>query len=151
MLLGEFVLTDAWTWFVYYGFALAEEKYLGKQRDRPWAQRHSGKAGIRWQHPRWRVGLNLHYRSGWATTSVIRNPSQLPSEVFESTLPVYFTLDAHVSRIIRAPRGEVEVYLDVMNLTNRDNVGGYDYTTFDDRDAQNLLPLTPVLGVLWRW
>ena len=52
---------------------------------------------------------------------------------------------------MRVPRGEVEFYLDIMNLTGRDNVGGYDYLSPSTRNAKNLLPLTPVLGLMWRW
>jgi outer membrane receptor protein involved in Fe transport len=66
-------------------------------------------------------------------------------------LPNFQTVDVHVSRRIDISRGELEVYLDVINLTNRRNIGGYRYSAADQRRASKLLPLTPILGMLWRW
>lgn len=141
----------AWTWYVNYSRSRAREEYLGKLRERPWAQQDSLKAGLRWQNQTWRLGVNATYRSGWPTTRLITTPPQLAPNTFASELPRFFSLDTHLSRLFAVPRGELEVYLDVMNLTNRDNIGGYDYPSPNTRDAKTLLPLTPVLGVLWRW
>jgi hypothetical protein len=143
--------SEALSWNVQYAYAQAREKYLGKTHDRPWDQKHSVKAGLAWHNEKWRLGLSATYRSGWPTTPLIQTSAELANAVYQDRLPRYFTLDGHVSRIFSVPHGSLEVYLDVINLSNRKNVGGYDYNTFNDREAQSLLPLLPTFGVLWQW
>lgn len=138
-------------WYLNYSYSEAKERYLGTLRNRPWAQRHSVKAGVRWQGSAWRLGLNTAFHSGWPTSDWIADPGDLGTSAFGSSLPNFQTVDVHVSRRIDISRGELEVYLDVINLTNRRNIGGYRYSAADQRRASKLLPVTPILGMLWRW
>ncbi len=138
-------------WYLNYSFSRARERYLGKLRNRPWAQQHSAKAGLRWQGAQWRLGLNASYHTGWPTSTLIVTPAQLEQAVFDESLPDFVSLDAHLARRFVIPRGEFEVYLDVMNLSGRANVGGYEYDVAGTRKRKSLLPLMPILGVLWRW
>jgi hypothetical protein len=143
-------VNDQLSWHASYAYGKAQEYYLGEYRDRPWQQTHSYKAGFRWSSARWRFGLNATYRSGWPTTEFIAAANNLPFAIYDDRLPKYFSLDLHVSRMVALPRGSLEFYLDVMNVTDRENIGGYDYYRSSPHE-QKLLPVVPTLGVMWRW
>lgn len=138
-----------WSWQASYALARSEESYFGKSRPRPWQQEHGLKAGLKWRAQRWRLGLTADYHSGRPTTALVTSAGELAGELYADQLPDFFSLDMHLSREVVTSRGQLEAYLDITNLTNRDNVGGFDYAR--GTHQQQLLGLTPVLGLSWRW
>jgi outer membrane receptor protein involved in Fe transport len=144
-------VNDEFSWFVHTAHTQARETSLDKERPRPWQQEIIVKAGLSWQAPPWRVGVNAVYRSGLPTTALLELESEIVAELYRDELPEFVSLDAHVSRQIPVPRGRMEVYLDITNLTDRSNVGGYEYRLSDRRKPQAMLPMLPVLGLSWRW
>ena len=147
----SYKVSETLSWYINATRASAEETTLSREVARPWDQELAVKAGLSWQSARWRLGLKGSYHSGLPTTEFVTTDDQLTGSLYGSRLPSFFTIDAHVSRMIAVPRGSLEVYLDVTNLTDRSNVGGYEYSSATERDAQEMLPLLPVLGVSWRW
>ena len=53
-----------------YALADATEQVQGSKTHRPWQQKHTLKASLRWQSTRWHFGLATHYRSGWPVTGL---------------------------------------------------------------------------------
>lgn len=147
----SYQVSDELSWFVHTAHTQARETSLSKERPRPWQQENTVKAGVSWQAPPWKVGINAVYRSGLPTTPFLETESEFVSELYGDELPAFISLDAHVSRQIPVPRGRMEVYLDITNLTDRSNVGGYDYRLNDRRKPQSMLPMLPVFGLTWRW
>ena len=134
-----------------YTYSETEEKYLGRTRPRPWDQKQVFKLSSTWLSERWHLGLNAVHRTGWPTTAFITVPTQTTNNAFTDRLPSFTSIDVHISRIFKRPRTQIELYLDVINLTDEDNVGGYDYSADGIADPQSLLPLFPTIGVSLSW
>ncbi len=147
----SYKVSERLSWYINATRASAKERSLSRDRARPWDQELALKAGLSWQGERWRLGLKGSYHNGLPTTPFVVDQADLTATLYGDRLPSFFSVDAHVSRMIAVPRGNLEVYLDVTNLTNRSNVGGYEYSSATQRDPQEMLPLLPVLGVSWRW
>lgn len=147
----NYKVSERLSWYVNATRASAKERSLSRDRARPWDQELAVKAGLSWQGERWRLGLKGTYHDGLPTTPFVAIEADLAATLYCDRLPSFFSVDAHVSRMIAVPRGSLEVYLDVTNLTDRSNVGGYEYSSATERDPQEMLPLLPVLGVSWRW
>ena len=56
-------------------------------------------------------------------------------------------------------RGDVRIYLELINLVNHENVFAYDFekaiaadgTRFLNRDTESWFPLLPSIGMSWTW
>ena len=73
--------------------------------------------------------------------------------------PTFASLDARISRSFDMPRGALTLFLEVTNLTNRQNVCCADFDLEEDADGNDVLdagrdfwpPLLPAIGVLWEF
>ena len=138
-------------WSLSYAAARSRERVDGRWRSRPWEQSSTGRITAAWQPGPWDFGVALTYHSGWPTTALVAGPDDA---FYGERLPDYASLDLHVARRFEFPRSELQVYLDVGNVTGADNVGGYRYESDDgrlDREARRLLPRLPVIGLSWSW
>jgi hypothetical protein len=142
---------DSFDWYWNYSLSDVEEQVNKRWLKRPWHQQHSAKAGFRWQTQAWQLGISATYRSGWPTTDFVVDPSLLPNNINNGELPNHFSLDLHLGRVFRSPIGELELYVDISNATNRRNVGGYRYNASGVASAERLLPIVPALGVSLHW
>ncbi|MFK7913223.1 MAG: TonB-dependent receptor plug domain-containing protein [Pseudomonadales bacterium] len=145
------VLFERLSWSLSYAFTDAQDRVAGHWLDRPWQQRHAGKAGLRWQSERWEVELRAVVRNGWPVTDQVSDAQALPASAFNQQLPNYRTIDLHIGRRFNVAPGELELYLDVSNLGNYRNAGGRIYSLTEPNRNDTLLPLVPVLGVSWHW
>ena len=73
-------------------------------------------------------------------------------------LPPYHRLDVRATRRFGVGRGDLEVYVDVFNLYNRENLRGYLYSldaasgghfTTRRSDGEEMMPILPTLGFRW--
>jgi outer membrane receptor protein involved in Fe transport len=146
---------DGVFWRASYVLADVEEKFGGSWRPRAWDQHHSLKLGLDWQGRNWRVALQGTYHTGWATTSLITEPTSSVAQYNDTRLQDFASIDLSIARQWQFSSSVLEFYLDVSNLSNRTNIGGHDYRLdaglIWQRDAQALLPILPVLGVKWQW
>ena len=63
-------------------------------------------------------------------------------------LPDFFQLDLRIDRMWKRPWGVMNLYIDLQNVTNRQNVEGVTYNTdFSKRSYTNGLPIFPSIGV----
>lgn len=64
-----------------------------------------------------------------------------------------------LTRRLRTSRGDVRIFLELINLANRENVFAYDYekeiaadgTPFLARESESWFPLLPSIGMSWAW
>ena len=118
-----------------------------------------------WQ--RWSLTGSYTFHSGWPTT--IQTTAQVavpsggmetvirPEPVYGERLPNYHRIDARLTKRSRFRGGDMRIFIEVSNLTNRTNVFGYDYfraPTTDgsfllNRDAEGGFAILPSLGVSW--
>ncbi len=151
-------LSEPLGWRLGYVYADVRERIDGYWRPRPWDQHHALRAQLDWEGERWQAGLHIIYRDGWATTDLIVESGAGIPAYNNTRLPDFVSVDASIARVWHFQRSALEVYLQVSNLLNRSNVGGYDYDLEDDegeneweRDARTLLPILPVLGIRYSW
>ena len=140
------------------------------ENDAPRDQRHALGLDLIWRpSPTWTVDMAFAYHSGWpitlATTEEIVRPdgepdvAARPHQLYSSRLPAYHRLDVRVTRRYQISRGDVRVFLELINLANRENVFAYDYekeiagdgTPFLARESETWFPLLPSIGLSWTW
>lgn len=147
-------LLDRLDWRLGYVHADVSERIGGDWRPRPWDQRNSFRGQLGWSGTRWRAALHMVYHDGWATTDLVLDPGTGIDAYNNARLKSYFSIDASVSRIWRWQKSTLEAYVQISNLSNRSNVGGYDYS-LDEAEwqgkARSLLPVLPVLGLKYAW
>jgi len=109
------------------------------------------------------------WHSGWPETRLIVETVDLPngaSELIATTTPRnsseyadFYSLDIRASRTFQLANSELETFLEVSNISNRENPCCTRYSmridasgeSVIDADKSNWLPLVPSLGVVWRF
>jgi TonB family protein len=104
------------------------------------------------------VGARARVASGYPRTPLQYVYFDARRNQFEPTLgvyntdriPMFFQLDARVTKRIKLPGSELEIYLDVQNVTNRGNPEEIAYAPdYSQRRYILGLPVLPVLGAKW--
>lgn len=156
---------DNLLWWVSYGWSQVEDKTATGKVPRSWDQTHTLKAGMSWAWGRWNLSLAGEAHSGWPTTALAGELVSLPAGGDELALevgsrnalryPTYHTLDIRVSRDFDLALGDLNVFLEVTNLYNRDNPCCIEYSRGADgglvSEQRSWLPALPNLGVVWRF
>jgi outer membrane receptor protein involved in Fe transport len=114
-------------------------------------QRHNLNAAASYRLAKWRFGARVQVASGnpYSPTVPALEPYQIP---FGGRLPTFFHLDVRVDRRWHRCWGDVNLYFDIQNVTNRRNVEGRDFGYSDehpggaDEDVPGL-PIVPFIGV----
>ncbi len=131
-------------WWVNYALAATEDRLDGRWTRRLYDQRHAFNLALdlRLGH-HWRLGLAWRLHSGWPTTPI--RLEEVEDDLGESTfvpvlgplnserLPVYHRLDLRLVRSWRVGGGELVAFLDLQNVYDRRNVGGFDFQIDDQR------------------
>lgn len=122
-------------WWIAYARATTEDNLDGRWTPRPFDQRQALSLDVDLAlGAHWRLNLAWRAHTGWPTTPITlaRQPGPegelvpLLGPLNSDRLPPYHRLDLRASRSWRGPRALVDFYLDVQNLYDRQNVGGYD-------------------------
>ncbi len=115
----------------------------------------------------WSLHTSYAFHTGWpstledmheitdekgATAYVIK-----PEAVYGTRLPDYHRLDVRATRRVRTGRGDLRLFFELSNLTNHQNVFGYDYYRELDatgrmalrRDVETGFIIVPSLGLSW--
>jgi hypothetical protein len=142
-----------------------------------WDQTHAFTVTVGYRpNPAWNITGAWQIRSGWPITpqeyvvdtiSVFQGDgSQWPmwwrgefGALNSERLPAYHRLDLRVNRRFRLRRGTLDVYLDLFNAYNQENLRSYGYRlqTLDDElryvryGDETLLPFLPSIGFRWEF
>ncbi len=147
-------------WFASYARARSEDRIdgrgapEGRQADPPEGgqadvprgidQPDALKLGLAFSPRQWRLHLALEIHTGWPTTGLTAReggddePEIVPvlGPLYGERLPTYRRLDLRASRRFALRRGDLELYLDVQNVSNAANVRGFDVTFETPSDGQ---------------
>jgi len=155
------------SWWANYVLSRATDRFDGVDQARSWDQRHAVQAGLSWTRGPWEIGAAMNWHSGWPTTGMTLGEDEdeegepvyypIPGVRNAQRLGDYRTVDFRVSRRIEVSRGELSVFFEVSNATNRKNPCCVDYDTDEtgdgevylDRTVDDWLPLIPAVGLLW--
>ncbi len=168
---------ETWDWSTSYALSSAETLIGGEWSPQYWDQTHALSLTLGWRPtPRWTVTGSWQVHSGWPFTPQIIEFDTLTvfqGDGLDSTLrwreefgalnsdrlPAYHRLDLRVTRQFAIRRWTLDVYLDLFNAYDQENLRSYDYATrvignevkwvrFPD---EGLLPLLPSIGFRWEF
>ena len=157
------------SWWASYTWSRTEDTVEGASIPRGWDQTHAVNAGFSMDWNAWSFSAAAIVHSGWPKTvlhaGMVDDPGGSTSlAVFpgprNSRRHDWFgSLDARVSRSFGLPRGELTLFFEVTNLTNRENPCCTEYSVTLDQggnpvlqaDESAWLPIVPSLGVVWRF
>ena len=106
----------------------------------------------------WEVGARVRWSSGFPRTAVAGALYDARRDVFEplfgpknrDRLPAFFQVDLRGSKRWKLPYGEIEAYLELQNVTDRQNPEEVVYSTsYRQRAYVTGLPILPVAGLRW--
>jgi TonB-dependent receptor-like protein/carboxypeptidase-like protein len=133
----------------------------------PQDQRNAANADLTWRAGRWSLNGSLGWHSGWPATlehfvDVLNDFGQpdkaiRPEKLWGARLPDYLRFDMRVTRKWPTRIGDFGASLEVINVTNNENVFAYDYNrTKDaygnlvlDQGLETWFSIFPNLGITW--
>jgi len=154
-------------WWMSYAYARTEDRISGKVFRRQLDQPHTFNLVLHYRlTKRWDLNLAWRYHTGWPTTQVtleeVQRPDGEPEPILvlgplnAERLPSYHRMDLRASRRWQFERGQLLFFVDVQNLYDRRNLGGFDLEV--DEDAGELItegehwPGTfPSVGIAWEF
>lgn len=157
------------SWWASYAWSQTEDEVEGASIRRGWDQVHAVNAGFSMDWNAWSFSAAAIAHTGWPKTvlqgETVQNPDGSTSlavmaEPRNSRRHAWFgSLDARISRDFELSRGDLTVFLEVTNLTNRENPCCTEYSVGFDDDGDPLLeasgstwlPIVPSLGIVWRF
>jgi hypothetical protein len=115
-------------------------------------QRHNLNAAVSYRLAHWRLGARVQLVTG-NPYSPTPPGSEIPEPIpFGGRLPTFFHLDLRADHRWQRCWGDVNLYIDIQNVTNRRNVEGREFGYSDkhpggaDEDIPGL-PIVPFIGV----
>jgi hypothetical protein len=134
----------------------------------PWPQdqRHALNLDVIYRaSSNWSITSAYTFHTGWPYTKEIgvpvtrRNGAQdlavRPDSLYGGRLPSYQRVDLRLTRRKQTPTSDWRFFIEVINLTNHENVLGYDVYTVRDpnlrlqRDTETWFSILPSLGFSW--
>jgi hypothetical protein len=152
-------------WWLSYSHSSVKDEFDSGDVQRSWNQQHLFSGGLTWRGPRWELSVAGTYHSGWPTTAVALTQTE-PIAVVSAgprnarRLHDYQSLDVRAARRFQlSGAGELTVFVEAGNILNRGNdcCVKYELESEDtpeltlDESTLSYLPITPSLGVIWRF
>lgn len=147
-------------WFFLAAYTLAWSQRVDDPHDgRGWRpfeldQRHNLNVAASTLLTNWRVGARVQIVSGnpYSPTRLVGPTAQPIPDPFAGRLPWFFQLDVRADRTWKRSWGDMNLYFDIQNATNRTNVEGRDFVYDEnhvlgyDKDIPGL-PVLPFIGL----
>lgn len=150
---------------VSYAWAEVEDRIGGRDVPRSIDQTHTAQLQLSWRTPwRWDVDVAWTWHTGWPTTEVsverTADGNRVPvlGPLYGERLPDYRRWDLGARRSFRLPRGELELSLQVQNLSGTRNLRGFEVSLEEAEDTGGVRvvktpedwgPPIPSVGVRW--
>ena len=131
-----------WSWWTTYALSSIEDEIDGRKVPRSLDQTHALTAGVSYRSPReWTWNAAWVYHTGWPTTRVsgrlvveADGTSRLEpvlGPLHAERFPPSHRLDLRVSRAWKLVHGELDTYVEIYNLYDRENLRGFRDFAFD--------------------
>ncbi|MDB4996062.1 MAG: TonB family protein / TonB-dependent receptor [Myxococcaceae bacterium] len=104
------------------------------------------------------VGARVRYSTGFPRTPVVGATYDARRDAYEprfgqkntDRIPPFFQVDLRVAKRFKLPLGDLETYVEVQNVTNRENPEEVVYSqSYRDRTFITGLPILPIAGARW--
>jgi len=153
------------TWWAAYVLSSADDEVDGSYVPRSWDQKHALRLGISTTGERWDVGVVATAHSGWPKSKIQFDDTDPFAPVIRitdrnlSNYQYFATLDFRIRYKQPIRMGKLTYFFEISNALNRKNECCIDFDVDTDIPNQPIfeleskywLPLTPALGVLWRF
>ncbi|MBL0216871.1 MAG: TonB-dependent receptor [Myxococcales bacterium] len=141
-------------WFTMLAYTLSSSERVDDPRLglgwRPFEldQRHNLNVAVSRSWSKWRLGARLQVTSGNPYSPSTYDGELLVQHPWAGTLPAFVSLDLRADRRWHRCWGDINLYIDIQNATNRGNVEGreFSYERQADEDVPGL-PIIPFIGV----
>ncbi|MDZ7924455.1 MAG: TonB-dependent receptor [Marinagarivorans sp.] len=148
------------SWFSF-STSEVEDKIVGRAQRRGWNQVMAASLSALYQAPSWSVSARWHWHSGWPTTTLpvqvnsVREPLNYTRN--DTRLSEFLSLDVRVNKDWTWAGHRLEGYVDITNLTNRNNIGyrqlilsplAEDDSYALTSERKNLFSIFPVVGLV---
>ncbi len=155
-----YTISESANFWLGYSYIKAHDTVDGKNIARRWAQRHTLKSGLNFTKGNFSLSNQFLWHSGWRAT---RTPQELSGEYQildrnNSTLPKFFSFDIKASYRRYSPSFDYEIYLEVINTFNYDNVGSLEVELEENdsgfsviQEQESLFPVIPNIGFFLRF
>ena len=159
-----------WHWWSSYSWSEATDEIDGRDEYRSWDQRHMFQGGFGWSNESWDVSLAANLHSGWPTTdlALVEDGVDIDGEPQYIVVPGprnalrlddFASIDFRVNRRFDVKRGTLSVFIEITNMTARDNVCCIDWDIEDGTGGRPelefsydyWLPRLPAVGILWEF
>ena len=166
---------ERFAWWLAYSYSRIEDRlpdvpgdsrrYVPRALDQP----HALTLDLNFRLPkRWNLNLAWRAHTGWPTTPVsgrfVADPDDPEEETFavvfgrlnSERLPAYHRLDLRAARSWERRRGRLTFFVDVQNLYDRKNLGGFDLQVDPDEGSLDVVKehwpgIFPSLGISWEF
>ena len=159
-----------WSWWGSYTLASVEDVIDAETVPRSWDQRHAATFGVSYRRGHWDFNVAGEYRTGWPTTGLtaqaVANPDGTTTIVpivgprNAERFPYYQRVDVRVGRFIPTASGQLRIFVQVLNVFDRDNpccVTDFDFDSKPDGTVavtptyDTWLPRLPSVGIAWEF
>ncbi len=158
-----------WSWWLSYAYAKAEDQIDGVWVPRSWDQTHTVIASLNFNRKgQWNFNLSGIHHTGWPTSAIVAEVGHLPDggryviaglgPRNAERYPDYVRLDLRASRTFQLRKSSIKLFLEVINLFDRENLGRINGLSFRiqpdgslqvEEDREYVMPILPTLGVRW--
>ena len=146
-----------WSGWASYTYSQATDTFGADSVPRIWDQKHAIATGLAWTNRPWQLSANVTWHTGWRRNRLIVTPTGVELEPRNADRwPPYFSLDTRASWTHALPKGALDAYFEIDNLTNHDNPCCSSYRLSSagvgalTRADSSWLPRLFLLGVTWQ-
>jgi outer membrane receptor protein involved in Fe transport len=146
----------AWSGWANYNWSEATDQIDGRTVPRTWDQRNALSSGIAWAREPWLLSGTFTWHSGWRRNELLLDGTDLVlSQRNERSWPDQLSLDLRATWRRPLRRGELEVFGEITNVTDHDNLccDVFQLSTPPpvlSRETSGWLPRVYLFGVTWR-
>jgi hypothetical protein len=158
-----------WTWWLSYAWSEAQDLIDGEWVPRSWDQTHTANFSINYQRGRtWSFNLSGIYHTGWPTTAIEAELHQYPDGTYAvwawlgprnaERYDDYLRFDLRASRDFHLRQSTARLFIEIINLLNRENLSRLENVNFlispdgnlvVSENRESYFPIIPTFGLRW--
>lgn len=148
-----------WSGWSSYSWSEVTDQLAAGSAPRSWDQRHSLSTSLAWTRAPWELAGSVAWHSGWRRSALVLDPAGdlAVGGRNAGSWPDYFSLDLRAAWSREIARGALQVYGELGNVTDHDNLCCATYQLAQPGSAPSLVRDTSVwmpryllLGVNWQ-
>src|SRR5690242_12886908 len=115
-------LPETWSGWTSYSWSQATDEFGATTVPRTWDQKHSLATGVEWSTGPWVVSTNVTWHTGWRRNELVTTPAGIALAPRNADRwPAYFSLDVRTGWTHALPKGSLDAFVEIDNLTNHEN------------------------------